>query len=72
MSLNHETLAWLVRQERRREIQAAERARLVTRIQTRGTASGVRLAIGRRVIRFGASLAGLQAAELSQPARTIR
>jgi hypothetical protein len=72
MSLNHETLAWLVQQERSREIQAAERARLVTRIQTRRTAGGVRRAIGRRVIRFGASLAGLQSTELGQPARTIR
>lgn len=72
MSLNHETLAWLVQEERAREIQAAERARLVTRIQTRRTASGVRRAIGRRVIRFGANLAGLQSTELGQPARTTR
>lgn len=72
MGLNLETLAWLVHEEREREIRSAERARLVAPVAGRHAANIVRRAVGRRLIRFGASLAGLPPAELGRPARSTR
>ena len=65
MSLNHETLAWLINQERNRQVALLERERLLDRVRP-ALSTRFRRGLGRRLMAVGARIADLSATESSR------